>query len=245
MQEARVRFLSREGLLEKEMAIHSNIIAWEIRAWWATVHGVTKESEVTEWLTLHLPPRTFLTFLDLVLGFKSQLKCSLLCNTLFSLLSCSSSHPISTMLFSGSVVSDSLWLLGLQQCQAFPSYTISQNLFKLISIESVMPSNHFVLCCPLFFLPLIFPSIRVFPNESVLHIREPQYWSFSFSISPSNQYSWLLSLGWLLWSPCSPRDSQETSLTPQFKSINSLALSILYGPTLTSTRDYWKNHSFN
>ena len=79
------------------------------------------------------------------------------------------------------------------RCQAFLSITSSQSLLRLMSIESVMPSNHSILCCPLLLLPLIFPSIRVFPNESVLHIREPQYWSFSFSISPSNQYSQLIS----------------------------------------------------
>ena len=73
------------------------------------------------------------------------------------------------------------------------SFTISQNLLKLMSIELVMPSNHLILCFPLLFLPLIFPSIRVFSNELVLHIRWPKYWSFSFSISPSNEYSGLIS----------------------------------------------------
>ena len=96
-------------------------------------------------------------------------------------------------------------------------------------------------------LPSIFPSIRVFSNESVLHIRWPKYWSFSFSISPSNEYSGLISfrMDWLDGSPCSPRDSQESSPTPQFKSINSPPLSFLYGPALTSILDYWKNHSFD
>ena len=79
------------------------------------------------------------------------------------------------------------------------SFTISQNLLKLMSIELVMPSNHLILCFPLLFLPLIFPSIRVFSNELVLHIRWPKYWSFSFSISPSNEYSGLISfrMDWL------------------------------------------------
>ena len=76
--------------------------------------------------------------------------------------------------------------------QASLSFTISQSLLKLMSIESVMPSNHLILCCPLL-LPSIFPSIRVFSNESVLPIRWPKYWSFSFSISPSNVYSGLIS----------------------------------------------------
>ena len=74
-------------------------------------------------------------------------------------------------------------------CQDSLSITISQSLLKLMSIESVMPSKHLILCHPLLLLPSVFPSIRVFSNESVLHIRWPKYWSFSFSISPSNEYS--------------------------------------------------------
>ena len=107
-----------------------------------------------------------------------------------------------------------------------------------------MPSNHLILCRPLLLPPSIFPSIRVFSNESVLHIRWLKYWSFSFSISTSNEYSGLISFNGLVGSPCSPRDSQESSPTPQFKSINSSALNFLNSPTLTSIRDYWKNHSF-
>ena len=83
--------------------------------------------------------------------------------------------------------------------QASLSVTNSQSLLKLTSIELVMPSNHFILCCPLLLVPSIFPSIRVFSNESVLCIRCPKYWSFSFSISPSNVYSGLISfrMDWL------------------------------------------------
>ena len=77
--------------------------------------------------------------------------------------------------------------------QASLSITNFQSLLKLLSIESVMPSNHLILCCPLLLLPLIFPSTRVFSNESVLHMRWPKYWSFSFNISPSNEYSGLIS----------------------------------------------------
>ena len=99
--------------------------------------------------------------------------------------------------------------------------------------------------------PLSFPSppvfnlstIRVFSNESVLHIRSPKYWSFSFSISPSHEYSGLIFLlDGLVVSPSSPRDSQESSPTPQLKSIYSSALSFLYSPNVTSIHDYWKNH---
>ena len=89
-----------------------------------------------------------------------------------------------------------VWLCGTPwtaACQASLSFIISQSLLKLISIESVMPSNHLVLCCPLLLLPSIFPSIRVFSNESALHIRWPKYWSFSFSTSPSNEHSGLIS----------------------------------------------------
>ena len=78
-------------------------------------------------------------------------------------------------------------------CQVSLSFTISQSLLKLMSIKLVMPSNHLVLCHPLLLLPSIFPSIRVFSNESVLRIRWPKHWSFSFSISPSNDYSGLIS----------------------------------------------------
>ena len=83
--------------------------------------------------------------------------------------------------------------------QASLSITNSQGLLKLMSIQSVMPSNHLILCLPLLLPPSVFPSIRVFSNESVLHIRWPKYWSFSFSISPSNEYSGLISfrMDWL------------------------------------------------
>ena len=83
--------------------------------------------------------------------------------------------------------------------QAFPSFTISRSLLKLISTESVMPSNHLILCHPLLLLPSVFPSIRVFSVESALHIRWPKYWSFGFSISSSNEYSGLISfrMDWL------------------------------------------------
>ena len=100
--------------------------------------------------------------------------------------------------------------------------------------------------------PLSYPSPAfnlsqhwVFSIELALHIRWPKYWSFSISISPSNEYSGLISfgMGWL--DPCCPRDSQQSSPTPQFKSINSSALSFLYGPTLTFIHDYWENHSFD
>ena len=119
--------------------------------------------------------------------------------------------------------------------QASLSFTISQSLLKFMSTESVMPSNHLILCHPLLLLPSIFPSIRVFSNESALHIRWPKYWSFSFSISPSNEYSGFFSFR-IDWFDLAVQ--KESSSTPQFESISSLALSLLYGPTLTSIHDY-------
>ena len=104
--------------------------------------------------------------------------------------------------------------------QASLSITNSQSSLKLMSIELVMPSNHLILYCPLLLLPSIFPSIKVFSKESALCIRWPKYWSFSFNISPSNEHSGLISSRRsLVRSPCSPRDSQPSSPTPQFKSI--------------------------
>ena len=113
--------------------------------------------------------------------------------------------------------------------QASLSITNSQSLLKLMSIESVMPSNHLILCHPLLLLPSIFPSIRVFSNESVLCIRWPKYWRFSFNISPSNKHSGLISfrMDWL-----DPLAVQGT-----FKS--------LLQHHSSKVHDYWKNHSFD
>ena len=124
----------------------------------------------------------------------------------------------------------------------FPVHHHSCSLLKLMSIKSVMPPNHLVLFCPILLLPLIFPSFWVFSRESVLPIRWPKYWSFSFSISPSNEYSGLISfrIDWFDFLAV-----QESSPTPQFKSINSSALSFLYSATLSSIHNYWKNHSFD
>ena len=112
---------------------------------------------------------------------------------------------------------------------------------KLMSIKMVMPSNHVILCHSLLLLPSICPSIRVFSKESVLLIRWPKYWSFSFTISPSNEYSGLISFR-INWFDLLSVQGQESSPTPQFKSINSSVLSFLYSQTLTTINDYWKNH---
>ena len=114
--------------------------------------------------------------------------------------------------------------------EASMSITNSWSLLKLLSLESVMPFNHLILCHPLVLPPSIFPNIRVFSNETVLHMRWPKYCSFSStSVLPKNIQDGLVG------SPCSPRDSRESSPTPQFKSTNASVLSFLYGPTLTST----------
>ncbi|CAM9314537.1 unnamed protein product [Rangifer tarandus platyrhynchus] len=125
----------------------------------------------------------------------------------------------------------------------FPVLHYLQSSLKLLSFESMMPSNHLILCRPLLLLS-IFPSTRVFSSELAFHIRLAKCWSFS--ISPSSEYSRLISfrIDWFGLPAC-PTDSQESSLAPQFESINSSALTLLYGPTLRSIHDCWKNHSFD
>ena len=124
-------------------------------------------------------------------------------------------------------------------CQASLSITNSRSSPKPMSIELVMPTNH-----PLLLLSSIFPTIRVYSNESALHISWPKYWSLSFNISPSKEHPGLISFR-IDWFDLLARASQESSPTPQFKSINFSVLSFLYSPTLTSIHDYWKNHSLD
>ena len=148
------------------------------------------------------------------------------------------------LLFSHSVISDSLQPHGLQHATLL-SFTISQSLLKLMSIELMVPSNHLILCRPLLLVPSIFPSIRIFSSELALHIKWPKYWSFSFSISPSNECSGLISfridcLVFLQSKRLSRVFSSTTVQKHQF-----FVVSLLYGPTLTYIHDYWKNHSFD
>ena len=141
--------------------------------------------------------------------------------------------------FSCSVLSHSLGPHGLHQTRTVSlSITNPQSLLKLMSIESVMPSNHLILCRPLLLLPSIFPSIRVFSSESAFRIRWPKYWSFSFSTSPSNEYSRLISFRIDWFDLLTVQRILESSPTPRFKSNNSSALSSLYGPTLIFIHDY-------
>ena len=152
--------------------------------------------------------------------------------------------PVSFLIYLlWSSVTSNIWLFvtpWTTACQASLSLTIAQSLVKLMSIESVMPSNHLICCFLLLLLLSIFPSIRVFSNESAVCIGWPKYWSFSFSISPCNEHPGLISLR-LVWFLCCQRDSQEFSPAPQFESINSSSLCFLYGPALTSVHDYEKD----
>ena len=144
--------------------------------------------------------------------------------------------------FSCSDVSDSLrppWTIVLQ------AITNSRSLLKLMSIELVMPPNHLILCHPLLLPPSIFPSIREFSNESVLHIRWPKFWSFSFNISPSNEYSGLIyfRIDWL--DLLAVQGALKSLLQHHSSKASVLVLSFLYSPTVISIHDHWKNHSFD
>ena len=129
--------------------------------------------------------------------------------------------------------------------QASLSITNSRSLLNLMSIELVMPSNCLMLCRALLLLPSNFPNIRVFSNESFLHTRWPEYWSFSFIISPSNDYSGPISfsIDWL--DLLAVQGTLESSPTPQFKSINYSAPSFLHNLILISIHNYWNNHSLD
>ena len=126
-------------------------------------------------------------------------------------------------------------------CQASLSITNSWSLLKLMSIELVMPSSHLTLCCPLLLLPPIPPSIRVFSNESVLCIRWPKYWSFGFNISPSNEYSGLISF-MMDWLDLLAVQGTQKSL---FQHHSSKASILQRSAFFTSIHDYWKNHSLD
>ena len=129
--------------------------------------------------------------------------------------------------------------------QASLSITNSRSLPKLMSTVAVMPSNHLILCHPLLLLPSIFSSIRVFSNESALWIRWPKYWSFSFNISPFSEHSGLISFRRNGWISLQSKGLSRVFSTPQLKSVNSLALSFLYSPILTSIHDHWKDHGLD
>ena len=128
-------------------------------------------------------------------------------------------------------------------CQASLSINNSRSLLKPVSIELVMPYHHLILCCPLLLPSSIFPSIRGFSNESVLCIRWPKDWTFSFNISPSNECSGLISF-MIDWLDLLAAQVTLRSLLQHHSSKASTLYSFLYSPTLTSIHDSWKNHSF-
>ena len=167
------------------MGTYSSILAWKIqRAEEASKLQSMwhKETDKTEWLSTHTED----IWRDRVSSQKIHGE-----KGLWELVE----SLEASVQFSHSVMSDSLRPHGLQH-DSFLSITNSQSLLKLMSIKSVMPSNHLILCRPLLLLPSVFPSIRVFSNESALHTRWPKYWSFSFNISPSNEHQDWSPLGW-------------------------------------------------
>ena len=131
--------------------------------------------------------------------------------------------------------------------QASMSITNSWRLLKLMSIKSVMPSSHLILCHPRLLLPSIFPSIRVFSSESVLQISGPKYWSFSFSVSTSNEYPWLISFRMDCWDLFGAQGTLKSVLQHHSSKASILPCSLIFlsSPALTSIHDYWKNHSFD
>ena len=142
-------------------------------------------------------------------------------------------------------VSNCVWLFAthiLQHARLLCLHYLLESA-QVTSTELVKPSSQLILCYPLHLLPTIFPSIRVFSNESALHIRWPKYWSFS--ISPSNEYSGLFFFRIDWFDLLTFQGTLKSSPTPQLESINSSALSHLYCPALRSLYDYWKNHGFN
>ena len=149
--------------------------------------------------------------------------------------------------FSSVQLPSCVWLFATPRTaahQASLSITKSHSLLKLMSIESVMLSNDLIPCHPLL-LPSIFPSIRVFLNETALHIRWPKYRSFSFSISPSNEYSGLISLIWTVWISLQSKGLSGAFSNTTVQKHQFFSAQFLYSSTLTSIPDYWKNNSFD
>ena len=154
------------------------------------------------------------------------------------------------------IIKEVCWYSVVQSCptlcdpwtaahQASLSFTISWSLLKLMSIASVMPSNHLILCHPLLLLLSIFPNIRFFSNESALHIRWPKYWSFSFNISPFNEHQDWSPLGWTGWISLQSKGLSRVFSNTTVQKHQFFELSFLYSPILTSIHDYSKNHNLD
>ena len=228
--------------------------------WWATVHGIAKsQTWLSDWAPTHTIYGLQSTFLysKLLNPCKYPINwcclfnklCLTLCNPMDHSLLGFSFHVISQarmLLFSRLVVSDSLQPHVNAAHQGSWSSTISQSLFKHMSMELMMPSNHLILCHPLL-LSSIFPSVRDFSNESVLHIRWLSYRNFSFSIIPSNEYSGLIffQIDWFDLLAVQGTLKSLLQLQSSKASILWKVLDLLYGPTLTSICDYWENISKN
>ena len=160
------------------------------------------------------------------------------------------SHKINRHLLLGSqamtnvssVVQSCLTLCQLMYCST-PGFPFLHHLpeFAQTHVHWVGDAIHLILCRPLLLLPSAFPSIRVFSTESALHTSGPKYWSFIFYISPSNENTGLISFNIDCFDLLAPQRTQESSLAPQFKGINSSLLSLLFGPTLTAIYDCWRN----
>ena len=237
-QETWVWSLGWEDPLEKEMATHSSLLAWEIP--WTEEPGKLqfKGSKRVKHNSLIKPsPSSFCRTLNLAKSQYSHPHRVLNNTIMLSYLTHSSVQSLSRVRL---LVTP--WIAARQ---ASLSITNSRSSLKLMSIESVMPSSHLILCRPLLLLPPIPPSIRVFFNESTLHMKWPKYWSFSFSIIPSKEHPRLISfrMDWL--DLLAVQGTLKSSPTPQFKSINSSAFSFLHSPTLTSIHDHWKNYSLD
>ena len=130
-------------------------------------------------------------------------------------------------------------------CQASLSFTISQSWFRFMSTELMMLCNYLILSCSPFLLPSVFPSIRVFSNEFALHIRWPKYWRFSFSISPSNEYSGLISFRIDWFDLLQSKGLSRTFSSTRIQKHQFFSTQMFLRPTLTSIYDYWRNHSFD
>ena len=152
-------------------------------------------------------------------------------------------YTVVSVQFNHSIVPDSFWCQ-TAACQASLSITNPGDYSNSLPSSRWCHPTNLILCCPLLLLLSILPSIRVFSNELPLHIRWPKYWSFKFSISPSNEYSELTSFR-IDWFDLLVVQGTLKSLLQQFKSFNSSVFSFLYSPTLTSIYDCWTNHSFN
>ena len=153
---------------------------------------------------------------------------------------------LNLLLFNLSVMYNSLWPHGLHAGhQTSLSFTISWSLLKPMSIELMMLSNHLILCCPLLLLPSVFPSIRVFSSELAFHIRWPKYWIFSFSISPSSEYSELISLRIDWFDLLAVQGTLKSLLQHHSSKASILRCSGFFLVQLTPIHDHWKNHSFD